>query len=432
MLAPSGRLVDRIGACRKTTLSPASAAPYPRRIVDPLPNAEPPPFLARFRRVTTSGGFIAEIDGLRFVAIFLVFVFHVAVDAAIKAPDRFTPPAGDLAAAVAWGGFRGVELFFVISGLILGMPFAAHALKGRPRVRLGPYLLRRLTRLEPPYIVAMVLLFALHVVVRGRPAALLRPHLFASLGYVHNLVYGVESAINNVSWSLEIEIQFYLLAPVLAAVFAIRDKRVRRTVLVALCAASVGLSWAFIPPGTRPWLSILRFLHFFLLGFLLADVYLTDWNERPAQGRAWDAVSLLGLPALFWVSHGARLGTREPLLNAFALPALAFLLYCAAFRGRFSNRALVNPWISTIGGMCYSIYLLHNPVLGGVLATTLRLPSVGSYAGDLLVQIAATIPLVLVPAAVFFVAVEKPCMRRDWPQRLLARLRGTGAAVRAE
>src|SRR6202140_3875595 len=157
----------------------------------PLSDEPPRPlgFLSRFRRVTASGSFIAEVDGLRFIAIFAVVLFHLAVGLAIKNPARFGRPQDSLLGAMALNGFRGVELFFVISGFILGLPFAAHALQSKPRVDLRAYLLRRLTRLEPPYVLCMVLLFGLQVLVRHRSAAQLLPHLSAGLAYVHNLVY---------------------------------------------------------------------------------------------------------------------------------------------------------------------------------------------------------------------------------------------------
>ncbi len=407
------------------------------RVSSPASDEAPQParFLSIFRRVTTSGAFIPEIDGLRFIAISSVLVFHIATGLAVRAPHAFGRPEEGAIATAVWNGFRGVELFFVISGFILGLPFAAHALQGRPRVDLKQYLARRLTRLEPPYVLCMMLLFALHVLVRHRSAAGLFPHLVASLAYVHNAVYASESPINNVTWSLEIEVQFYLLAPLLASVFLIRNKLARRAATVAICAASATAAWLFIPPGGRAHLSILRFGHFFLIGFLLADVYLVDWRERPARSWSWDALSVLGWPLLFLFLAGASrpepgqaLG-HEPALTAFGFPVAVFLLYCAAFRGRASNRAVIQPLVTTIGGMCYTIYLLHNPVLGVILDRTVRLPATGVYGLDLLIQTAAAGVPVLLVSAVYFILVEKPCMRRDWPRRLLARLQSTSAVM---
>jgi peptidoglycan/LPS O-acetylase OafA/YrhL len=390
-------------------------------------------FARQFSRVTTSGGFIAEIDGLRFIAIGTVVLFHLAVNLAIKAPAAYTPPDGNVLAAIARQGFHGVELFFIISGFILAVPFASHHLKGAPGVSLRSYFFRRVTRLEPPYIACMTLFFLAWVWLKGRNVDDLLPHLGASLLYLHNLVYGAESPINNVAWSLEIEIQFYLLVPLLASVFAIQPRWLRRAVVGGVAAICAVLAWAFVTPEVpRAYWSILRFLHFFLLGFLLADVFLVDWRGRPARGLAWDVVSLVGWPALFllWAKVD---GTTFPptatprglgsFVAALAFPASALALYLAAFRGRITSALLTNVWITTLGGMCYTIYLLHNPVLGAILGLTGRFSPSSSYTVNLLAQAAIAVPLMLVPCAVYFLAIEKPCMRKDWPRRLLERAR---------
>jgi peptidoglycan/LPS O-acetylase OafA/YrhL len=391
--------------------------------------------LSPFRRITGSGVFIAEIDGLRFVAIGSVVLFHLAVGLAIKSPALFSRPQGSVTADLIWNGFRGVELFFVISGFVLALPFAGHGLLGKPEVPLKPYFLRRVTRLEPPYMLCMLLLFALHVVVRGRSPRELFPHLCASLLYLHNLIFTAESPINNVTWSLEIEIQFYVLTPLLSALFLIRPKWLRRSAVAALCLLSVLLGWWLIAPGGRAYYSILRFLHFFLVGFLLADIYLTDWKGRPSRSTGWDAAALLGWPLLFLGWSGSATPAagqapgREPLLTSLLVPAAVLLLYCAAFRGRVTHRVFVNPLVTTLGGMCYTIYLLHNPFLAMMASLTKGLPGTGIYPLDLTLQAIVTLPILLVPCAAYFLLVEKPCMSRDWPRRLWRRLFGAPPAL---
>jgi peptidoglycan/LPS O-acetylase OafA/YrhL len=391
--------------------------------------------VGRFSRVTTSGGFISEIDGLRFIAIGTVVLFHLVVDLAIKSPGAYAIPADSILATVALHGFHGVELFFVISGFILALPFASHRLKGARRVDLKQYFIRRVTRLEPPYILCMLIVFAALVLLKGRDARGLLPHLAASLVYLHNVTFGTESLVNNVAWSLEIEIQFYLLVPLLAGVFTIRDHRSRRGLLAAVIAASVLLSWRFVTPAhARAYWSILRFLHFFLLGFLLADVYLVNWGGKPARSHGWDLVSLLGWPALFavWGRFDGGYVGEASFVSAVFFPLATFLLYLAAFRGRLTNALITNRWLTTIGGMCYTIYLFHNPLLGMILGLTGRLAPTGSYALNVLAQAAVAVPAMLVPCGIYFLAVEKPCMRKDWPRRLLDRLRaGVLATPRA-
>jgi peptidoglycan/LPS O-acetylase OafA/YrhL len=387
--------------------------------------------LRPFRRVTSSGGFIAEIDGLRFIAIGTVILFHLVVNLGFKSPAAYAvPSSGNLLVAVARHGFRGVELFFIISGFILAFPFASNRLLGKPPVRLGQYFLRRLTRLEPPYILCMVFLFFVRVAVAHESVGRLFPHLAASLVYCHNLLFRSENPINNVAWSLEIEVQFYMLVPLLSRIFLVRNKAVRRSVIVGAIAGSILFEWLFIAPESWMYLTILRFLHFFLIGFLLADMFLVDWRQSAAKSLRWDIVSLFGWPALFFIWNSPWLSVELlpyghlPVLAAFLFPPLAFLLYQAVFRGIVTNRIMTNPWITTIGGMCYTIYLFHNPLIGALAGLTKGLVPTGSYTLNVVIQGCIILPVVLAACGLYFVAIERPCMRRDWPRRLAERVRG--------
>jgi peptidoglycan/LPS O-acetylase OafA/YrhL len=380
-----------------------------------------PDWLKHLRRRTTTGRFIAEVDGLRFVAIALVVLFHVHDYLTTK----FRIPAGS-AANEDWldrfaaTGHYGVHLFFIISGFVLALPFASHYLGGRPPVKLRAYFIRRLTRLEPPYIISMIgFAAALALTSAARPPLL--PHLLASLGYVHNIVYGIPSTINVVAWSLEIEVQFYILAPLLAYLFAISDRWVRRGVIIAAAAAVLAIqSWL----APAPWvpLSVVGFLQFFLCGFLIADLYVTDWKGKPSHSLGWDVVSLVGWPALAWL-------WMQDTQYAGIFIALAFVLFCAAFRGTITSRALGTPIVATIGGMCYSIYLLHFPLISIIGRHTLPIGSGSAQWVHLLAQTAIMVPPVLLVCVVYFALIERPCMERDWPQKLAARLRGTSKAA---
>jgi peptidoglycan/LPS O-acetylase OafA/YrhL len=369
-------------------------------------------FLAHISRETSSGRFIPEMDGLRFAAIGMVVLYHLNGYLTAKSPFyRAAPPNSDWLAQAALVGLHGVELFFVISGFILGLPFAAHYLKGSAPVNLRKYYLRRLTRLEPPYIVALFLLFILAVGIEGAPPASFYPHLAASLFYSHSVIYGTFSPAMGVAWSLEIEVQFYLLVPLLTLLFTIRSRMLRRATITILILAILSGQALFLRQSPRASLSILAYAQFFLAGFLLADVFLTSWGEVPRRNLAWDLVALAGWPLLFVILHSR-------VLAAWLFPAWIFLLYCAAFRGRLANRFFSNRWIAAIGGMCYSIYLLHYEVISAVGRLTRRLGETAPYWIYLSTQFALVGAAIVVICGAYFVAIEKPCMRRDWPQRL--------------
>lgn len=363
-----------------------------------------------FSRVTSSGSFIPQIDGLRFIAILAVFLFHLGIY--VKASAHAAPGAGWADAVLGHlidKGDLGVQLFFAISGFVLALPFAAHFLEGGSRVRLGQYYLRRVTRLEPPYLINLSLLFTLLVFINHQPARELLPNLFASAGYVSYLTSGQPSLINSVAWSLEVEVQFYLLAPVLSLVFAIASPSVRRGTIAATILAGVLLQQGL---GFTEK-TLLGNLQYFMAGFFLCDLYLGAWKRKTAANWRWDLGALLA-----WVAMDAvhRLGAAW----AWSLPGLILIAYCGAFRGAVFAKVLANPWPVTIGGMCYTIYLYHYFFIsfaGRFIAPWLRnVPFPVAY----LVQFLLIAPIVLVGGAVLFAIFERPFMNREWPARVAA------------
>jgi peptidoglycan/LPS O-acetylase OafA/YrhL len=366
--------------------------------------------LAPYQRITSSGQFIPEIDGLRFIAIFSVFVYHLAGDILRHSPPQYghslqAHPLFNLTQQLSIG----VPLFFIISGFILGLPFATRLEKGQS-LSLKKYFLRRLTRLEPPYALSMLLLFVLKIVGGRGSFTHLLPYLGASVAYIHNLVYGEPSIISVVAWSLEIEVQFYILAPLLSLVFLLNPV-VRGALLIAGCAGFSAVSVAF---AYNPFvhLSLLGNAQYFLAGFLLVDLYQLGRGKSRMPTWVWDMICAVGWGGVF-------IGL---VVNAtFTLAIIPFLvpvLYFATFEAGVVNRLLTNLWITTIGGMCYTIYLLHNYAIA---LLGFRTESIGAglpFEVRLLIQMVLISPGVVVVSAFYFRFVERPCMYPDWPRQL--------------
>ena len=135
----------------------------------------------------TSGSWIPQIDGLRFVAITSVLLFHILGQLSERTGHSIAiQPRYHLLTQLVGNGDRGVLLFFVISGYILARPFLRQHRMGGKRVALGAYYLRRVTRLEPPYILAL-LIYTTAFVGFGVPLQAMLPHLAASTFYLHGL-----------------------------------------------------------------------------------------------------------------------------------------------------------------------------------------------------------------------------------------------------
>jgi peptidoglycan/LPS O-acetylase OafA/YrhL len=367
--------------------------------------------------VTRDGRWIPEVDGLRFVAISSVFLHHV-MQAATLGSGRIS----DGQTRYWWlkrfldDGDRGVMLFFVISGMILAMPFARSLLLGAKPVSLRKYYMRRVTRLEPPYIASMFVAVLGFLVVWHKFVPGGFPHLLASIFYQHNLVFGTFSTVNPVAWSLEVEIQFYLLAPLVMQSYRIRRKGLRRALLLLLIVL-ISLGYAMIPVCPRVKLSILFYLQYFLMGLLVADIFVLDLANMKSSW-IWDLVGVAALGAIFWQANTA-IWLRA--LTPIPMGALCV----AAMRSHGLRRVLANPWVAVTGGMCYSIYLLHAGLILSLFKAT-KLAAV--HSGEFFVNYAIQLSLLTIPVmaicVLFFLLVERPCMDPNWPSKLWHALTG--------
>jgi len=393
-------------------------------------------WLGAFRRITTSGNYIPEIDGLRLIAIGVVVIYHLGM---------WVQLLNGRHVGLFELGARGVELFFTISGFVLAAPFVSQYLRGGARVRLGAYFLRRITRLEPPYLIALLLTFVMWLLISDLTPARLAPHLLASSLYVHTIVFGTTSTIMLVAWSLEIEVQFYILMPLIALIFLIRNPWLRRGILLAAMVGVTLCQPINLPAIGRYFLDrdlllenpvwyqhIGNYIQFFLAGILLADIYVVNWNSNPARNAKWgDLVWLTGWPLLVgavlviqqaashsWPELADRLSVINPRVARLAFPLLIFGLYAAAFRSTIVRRLISLPLIATIGGMCYSIYLVHLQIIQVVGLALEGIFRRMHLVSQMLVEFALLTPVIVIICAIFYRLIERPCMRRDWPRRL--------------
>ncbi|NLV56525.1 MAG: acyltransferase [Acidimicrobiales bacterium] len=411
----------------------------------------------RLRRHTGSGRrYLPEVDGLRFLAIVPVLVSHLSErvvrsierDGALSAAEQRLVdliPTGDV----------GVYLFFVLSGFIIALPMSRQAAVDpdrAPNVGYRSYMRRRLTRLEPPYLVVLFGLFlgitALDALGQGsvmegtnsfsKDSVSLGDSLAASVFYLHGLVFQARPRINPPAWSLEIEFQFYVLAPLLILVFVAIGRRfgrpgasglTRRLVAEAagLVAIAVGLKaavWLFVPDDLHEFL-VVEYLPFFLVGFAISRLYAEGLVERIA-GRAASVLFLVGVAASLYLNYFDQKDIHPTYETVRSIVLLGTLgsVFLGALAGGVGGRFTARKWISIVGGMCYSIYLLHLAMFQASVSLLWRVLPIDSLVPALLVYYALVVPPVLAACAVFYVLVERPCMDPTWPNRLWARVTG--------
>ncbi|MCB9168948.1 MAG: acyltransferase [Flavobacteriales bacterium] len=375
---------------------------------------------SRFRRVTSSGSYIPEIDGLRFIAIGAVLLLHAHDWSMIDLGITDNGQVAGLRFTDRWlrlGGY-GVDIFFVISGFILSLPLLQGA-----RFSYRKYILRRLTRLEPPYILSLLGVAALLVITGKHTWTEVRPELLSSLVYLNNIITpDTLPMVNGVTWSLEIEVQFYLLCPLLG--LWARGKRWEpHLYLCLLLLALVEQKWF------RPhMLTLLSVGSYFIMGFLLSYAY--THAKGPRLGRLVRDVAAVVSFLLLWVLFGQVRVDRGGAFIWYVLEHVnLFIFFYLVLVEKALGRVFTNPWVTMIGGMCYSIYLLHAVTMGALRrfvassgwslgpTTTYYLMMVMLVSGSILVSM------------LFFLWFEKPFMQRDWPSRWWAALRGRPRAL---
>jgi len=394
-------------------------------------SARGPSFWGQFRRITTSGRTIVPIDGLRFLAISAVILYHVG-----EITHKYQPDPGAPYPAFWYigpgRGFYGVQLFFLISGFILALPFARHHLQDAPRPNVRRYYLRRLTRLEPPYLLTLLIYFVLLIRTHKYHFRALFPHLLASVLYLHGTIYHASSWVNPSAWSLEVEVQFYLLAPWLTFVFALPARK-RRTFLILSVPFLSGVSLLATHLGLTNTSSLLLFANYFAAGFLLAELYLTGQIGKTGD-TGQPAPTYSNWPFLGLLCAFIGLGlARNQVLDAFALPWLFLALGICAFETPGFNRAMTWGPIPIWGGMVYTIYLLHAQIISAVAQLVARH---GHLTGLLLRDSVGvgllSLPITFVFVVIFFRLVEQPCMNPRWPEILRAKITSQEARTAAE
>ncbi|SFO08139.1 Peptidoglycan/LPS O-acetylase OafA/YrhL, contains acyltransferase and SGNH-hydrolase domains [Roseovarius lutimaris] len=341
-------------------------------------------------------GYRPEIDGLRAIAVLAVVLYHFGLPALS-------------------GGFVGVDIFFVLSGFLIGGILWSELI-ATGRIRLGAFYLRRIRRLAPAYfaMAAASFLVAWFVLLPFEFRAFGKA-LIAATVYLSNVNFyreagyfdiGAEDKVLLHTWSLAVEEQFYIVLP-FALLLLIRWRRALPTLLAG--AAILSLLACVRLTATSPTAAF--YLFPFRAWELLAGVLLAIAGQQ--RGLRWVVHPVLSWAGLGLVLAGIVLitpGPGFPGLQAL-VPVIGTVLILA--NGRDANpvnRALSHPAPVFIGVISYSLYLWHWPVL------TLSQYWRGGYSGGL--EAALWLALAFGISVLSWRYVERPVRRMRGPATL--------------
>ncbi len=306
-------------------------------------------------------------------------------------------------------GFQGVELFFVLSGYILSIIFALKYQK-KNHINYADYFIRRITRLEPPYILSTIGFFLMLVFITKKYSFnFLIPHLFASLTYTSNIFYG-SPIISGVLWSLEIEVQFYILAPMFCWVLfsKIENFKFRNLVIVLLIIILIISNFYF--PLKIP--TLYQYSPFFFSGILLSNLSLYSYKKIVPNPVVTAIVSSILICIIFYNNY-----LQSTLLYRIMFPFIICFLYLLIIRFQSLKFIFQNTIVTVIGGACYSIYLLHYPIISFIGNPIIALNFSQNMLVNQIIHLCILILPVLLISLTFFLLIERPCMEKHWHKK---------------
>lgn len=345
------------------------------------------------------------LDLLRALAIVVVVIYHSGI-MGFPLPGR-----------VHRFGWIGVDLFFVLSGYLIGGQLMAPLARDE-RINLGRFFARRALRIMPAYFVVLAIYFLLP---SWREYSEMAQPFWKFLLSIQNVALHGGTAFSH-AWSLAVEDQFYLALPFILLVLNGR----LRTAVIVFCVIVLGgillrtflalqnpsvhggvsfrgfQAWIYYPTWTR--------LDPLVFGVVLAAIekFRPQWWERLTNLAPW-----LWLPAIGVIAFGLWLGEAEILTVTacvwqFPLIALgmAALLLCVQSDRLWLHRLKI-PGVAFIASIAYSAYLIQKLVIHFTAQFCGRYAiALDSWSAVLLVEV-----FVYLVAAILFFAIERPFLQ---------------------
>ncbi len=376
---------------------------------DPAPSSRGFPTVSASATQRRSAG----LDGVRGLAALTVFIFHIWLYGAKGGKIGF----GD----EVFNEFRiGLICFFVLSGYLLYGAFARAAARQRGEVPMRRYVLRRAARILPAYYVSLIGSIALLEAVAGAPGVRLPTESGVPLFFFFAQNYSGSTImkLNPVTWTLCLEVAFYVLLPILGAfAYQVARGRVRPQVALMVGLIVVGLAWnvaGFLAHWQQPATKALpAYLPYFAAGMLLSL-----WVEsRRSGGRTLDlsprvtaAVMVLGIGLVignaYWHATSPGLAHDALLVALHDFPAgvgFAFVILAVVAGHGPSLAWLQAKPLAKLGVISYGVYLWHVPLILFVKEMAADTPGA--------LELAALVaPLAIAAGTASWVWVERPLM----------------------
>jgi peptidoglycan/LPS O-acetylase OafA/YrhL len=280
-------------------------------------------------------------DAMRGIAIILVITAHNYLGF-VDDHDRYDPRIS----AIIYQCVYGVQLFYIMSAFTL---FFSLTEKQNTRTDAWAFLIRRFFRIAPLFYLMIIL-----YVMLGRTPQVSALNLLAVFTFTNGFFVEWINGIFHGSWSIAIEMIFYLFVPLLFSFIKDLNKAVIFFIVTVLFSFACNLVLSSMPISQHPKFN--EFLYFYLpsqlpvfsLGFVL---FFLIRQERPVLSL-WTSFAL-GLLLIVHIVLGGK-GIIQP----FVLLSIGFMVFAFAV-SKLNPVLIVNPLTVFIGKISFALYLTH-------------------------------------------------------------------------
>lgn len=351
---------------------------------------------------------IYGLDILRSAAIILVFMYHYMVFVSHQ------PTFGFLSNI----GWVGVDLFFTLSGYLIGHQLFSPIARQR-EFSYKFFYYRRLLRTLPNYLFILGIYFFIPA-FRERPEL---PPLWKFLTFTQNLGLKPGTAFSH-AWSLCIEEQFYLMLPVLAFLIAYKKSvRVAWAVISGMIIAGIILRcsiWIYYPQHTGNDFELFYYTNIYYSSFcrfdelilgvsvaLLRNFHQDIWLKVIAKGNLILLLGVIGSGITCYLFLQYQYSLMMAVLGYPCLAVCFAALTVAAISPGSYLHHLKIPGATTLAIWSYAIYLLHKPLSVIIYSELSRWGIKAS--GCLAVLVSAFV--IVSAGGLLYICVEKPFLK---------------------
>ena len=378
-------------------------------------------------RAKPSLKYVESCDGLRTMAVLIVAWYHIWQQSWLF--PGLTVLGRDVSLdPLVRSGYMWVDMMILISGFCLFLPWARMRYEGGEPDRPLDFYARRLARIHPSYLLTIAVMFAVALATNAYISSEhMTRDLVSHLTYTHMYFYDAYYASNlgGALWTLAIEMQFYLVFPLLARAFY----RLPATTFAAMVAVALGFrGWAgaSFKDVSMFCNQLPAYLDTFALGMMAASVHaFLAQKKHGALSRILCSALTIGLLPLLWQVVRAQASCPNveairvgQMNNRLAMGLLgACFLVSSANAGFVLRRILGNPVTKFFSGISLQFYIWHQTIAVWLI-TYKAIPSEyehPNWAGDPVWQMRYTIvcfALSLLVAAVITYGFERPVARR--------------------